>query len=715
MVGMKIGNKVPVAVAPTTLPTGAVIEKRKLRGEPSEGMLCLDQELGLKDEGVSIQYFPDLKPGTPISQALGLDDIVLEFDNKSLTHRPDLWGHYGIAREVAAITESKFKTLEPKVEIPSSGKAPKVEIKDYKLCPRYCGLIIENIKVEDSPDWLKKHLTAVGHGTHNNIVDVTNYVLAELGQPMHAFDENFIKKGITVRRAKAKEKITTLDDKTRQLSKDTLVIADHEKPVAIAGVMGGENSEINEKTTSIILESANFNAGSVRRTSTKLGLRTESVQRFEKSLDPNLAELAIKRAAELILRICPSAKIAGPITDIKDFENKDIVVDLDTNKARSKIGVDISSKDMKKMLEKLNFKTTEQGKILKVTLPSFRATKDIDIEDDLIEEIARMYGYENIPATLPKLPTRLPEENTERFKKHRARELLSYGLGFNEAYNYSFYGQKEIANCLMTEEGHIKLLNYLSEDQTHLRTTLVPNLLKNLAENVKHFSSSKIYEIGRTYKEIGKYMPLEEKRITGAILVKGKTDEPFYEAKGVVDSFLNKFNLPKMKKAKEVDNAPYAHPVKALSYIDQNAQTLAKIFTIHPSVAKNHGLENHSAAFFDLNFTELMKLERQARKYKKIPKFPSIQIDISVIVDQRTEVREIKNAIQKADQNLITDVTLLEIYQGENIAKDKKSTAFKVTLQALDRTLTDEEMLTVQGVIFKNLEKLGGRIRGKKS
>jgi phenylalanyl-tRNA synthetase beta chain len=714
MVAMKIGNKVPVAVAPTTLPTGNRIEKREMRGIMSEGMLCLDQELGLAKEGVTIQYFPNLKPGTPLIEALGLEDTIFEFDNKALTNRPDLWGHYGIAREIAAITNKEFKPLNPNPKIPSSGESVKVEIKDFKLCPRYCGLIINNIKVEESPDWLKKRLKATEHGTHNNIVDVTNYVMTELGQPMHAFDKNYIKKGIIVRKANPKEKITTLDKKERLLSEETLVIADHEKPVAIAGIIGGENSEISTKTTSIILESANFHAGSLRRTSTILGLRTDSVQRFEKSLEPNLAEFAIKRATELILKICPQAKIAGPITDVQKFNKKPVKITLNLKKTKSKIGVDISAKEIKEILEKLSFKVSKKSSTsFLVTVPSYRSTKDILIEDDLIEEVARIHGYENIPHSLPLLPTRLPEENTERFKKHKTRELFSFGLGFNEVYNYSFYGMGEIKKCLMTEGGHIKLLNYLSEDQTHLRTSLVPNLLKNIQLNIKYFDQFKLYEIGHTYKEIGQYHPLEEKKVSGVIVKKEKTDNVLFEAKGAVEAFIEKFNIQNVKTAKEVKNAPYAHPSKALSYIDKNGQTLAQVFILHPAVRKNHDLDQYSIAIFEINFTEALSLDQPIHSYKKLSKFPGINIDVSVVIDKTAEIQTIKEKILEADKNLIKEAELFDIYEGQNIEKGKKAVAFKISLQAEDRTLTDEEMSKVQQQIVKNLEKLGGTIRGK--
>ena len=715
MVKMEVGFKIPVAVAPTTLPTGAEIKKCKLRGETSEGMLCLDQELGLKSEGVTIEFFDkSIKNGTPFAEAMKMDDVILEFDNKSLTHRPDLWGHYGIAREIAAIKNTKFKKCEPKVKIPAKGEAVDVKIEDFDLCPRYCGLIINNIKVEESPEWMQKRLKATGHGTHNNIVDVTNYILTELGQPMHAFDKTFIKKGIIVRRAKKDEKITSLDDKERKLTTENLVIADHEKPVAVAGVIGGENSEINESTTSIILESANFNAGSIRRTSTQLGIRTDAVQRFEKSLDPHLAELAIKRAAELILEICPGAEIAGPITDTKKIDEKPLKIDLDLEKTASKIGVDIKPKQIKEILESLEFEIKEKDKnTFEITVPTHRSSKDVTIEDDLIEEVARMYGYDNIAPTLPHLPTRLPEENTERFKKHRTRELFSFGLGFNEVYNYSFYGEKELSDCLMSDECHLKLLNYLSEDQTHMRITLVPNLLKNLRENVKYADEFSIYEIGRTYKELGEYFPLEEKYIGGAVVKKGKTSQTFYEAKGAVEAFLKKFGL-EAATVKEVQHTPYAHPNKAISFIDTSGRTIAQVFEIHPTVAKNHDLEKYSVTMFEINFTEALKLEKDERSFTPIPKFPAIVIDISVLIDKTIEIETIQKTILEADKNLITEASLFDIYEGEGISESEKAVAFKITLQAEDRTLTDEEMAQIQSKIFKNLEKLGGQIRGRK-
>ncbi len=695
-----------------------ILKRTAIRGVESEGMICAGIEIGIQDEKAGERDILDLSsikpiPGTPLSKLFGKSDAILEFDNKSLTHRPDLWGHYGIAREVSAITGGKFTPLAPKINIPKEGESPKVEVKSPDLCPRYCAITINNIEVQQSPSWLVERLKSTGHGVHNNIVDVTNYIMTELGQPLHAFDKAQIKKGLIIREANPKEKITTLDEKTYPLPEKTLVIADHEKSLAIAGVIGAKNSGISSSTTSIIIESANFNSTSIRKTSTKLGIRTDSVQRFEKSLDPNLAELAIKRACELILQICPKAKIAGPLVDIQNFNKKPIKIDLDTEKASSKIGVPLSLQEISKILNTLQFQTSKKSaKILTITVPSFRASKDIKTEDDLIEEIARLYGYENIPSFLPTLPTKLPIDNPERFKKHRIRELLSYGLGFTEVYNYSFYGTQEIKNCLLDEKPHLKLLNCISEEQTHLKTTLVPLLLKNLQATVKQEEIIKIYEIGRTYKEIGEFYPLEEKNITGVILTKSKSTN-FYKAKGAVETIFKKLSIPPIKITEGIKNTSYAHPTESGSYIGKNGQILAKVFTVHPAISKTYNLDKCSVAFFSINFTELLKIDPKSFCYKPIPKFPGIKIDISVVVPQKKEVESIRETIFKSDQQTIESVELFDVYEGEGIPKNQKALAFKITLQSPDRTLTDEEMSQTQKRIFQALEKIGGTIRGK--
>lgn len=707
MAEMKVGYKTAVAVAPTILPTGAEIKATKIRDVLTEGMLCLDQELGLKKEGVSVQYFDkSVKNGTPFAKALDLDDIMIEIDNKSLTHRPDLWGHYGIARELAALLGTKLKPLNPPK--PKEGnKDLSIEIKNKDLCPRFVGAKITGVKIEESPEWLQKKLRAAGHATYNNIVDITNYIVSELGQPMHAYDSRFITRGFVIRTAKKDEKFTTLDGTTHKLTDKNLLIADQEKGVSLAGIMGGKNSEIQHDTTEIIFEAANFDAVSIRKTSVQLGLRTESVQRFEKSLDPTLPMQAMLRAIELTLEICPDAKLSSPIVDIDYSKPKTPTIKVDPEKVRSKIGVNIKDTEIKKILENLEFKVAKKGSSLEVKVPTFRATRDVEIEDDLIEEVARIYGYENIPSDFPSLPPKLPTENLERFLKHKTRDIISLGLGFTEVSNYSFYSEADISKSNLAADEHIKLANYLSEDQTHLRTSLLPNMLKSLSETLKNTDNPKTYEIGRTYKEEGKYMPLEEKNILG--LATG--EKAFFHAKGSAELFLEKFGAHNPKIVPPRQTEKYAHPQKCADILAKG-QKIGSIYEVHPQVLKNYGIKQEVAAF-EINFTKLVELGQREHKYLSLPKFPSLQFDVSVVFPEKITAEQAEQAITQANKNLIKGIELFDIYRGKGLEEDEKALAYHIMLQAEDRTLTDEEMTETQKAVFKNLEGLGGKIRGK--
>jgi phenylalanyl-tRNA synthetase beta chain len=693
------------------------IKKTKLRGVDSEGMIAAGSEIGIDDPAektATEAHILDLThlnttPGTPLSTALHLDDTTIEIDNKSLTHRPDLWGHEGIAREIAVITDGKFTAYEPQITLPSSGQSLEVQIEiqrtlppllrpdhrkhQNRTIPRLAQTKTQSHRSRQPQQHRRHHKLCHGRPRPTN---------ARLRRQQHRWQ-------IIVRTAKKGETITTLDGTEHKLSEEMLLITDDKKPLAIAGVMGGIHSGINEQTTTIILESANFSPSSVRRTSTKLGLRTDSVQRFEKSLDPLLTERALKYAAELILKLCPEAKIKGPLTDAGNFQYNPLSVNLDFNKVRAKIGIEISDQEITEILEKLGFKTNNQN----IEIPSWRATKDVNIQDDLIEEIARIYGYDNLEANLPALPTKLPRENNERFKKHRVRELFSYALGFDEVYNYSFYGQGELDKCLLPEDGHLRVLNYLSEDQTHMRVSMIPNILRSIQGNIKNFSDFKIYEIGRVYKDLGEFMPLEEKMIAAAIVKKGNFDDVFYEAKGALETLFKKFNIKTPKIVKDSVALPYAHPNKVLTYIDHSGATIATLYMLHPLVQKNHDLADYSIALLEVNFTELMKLEVPTRKFQSIPKFPSSEFDLSILIDQNIEIGKIESAIRQADQKLINNIELFDIYQGKGIPENKKSVAFTITLQSPDHTLESGESEDVQAKAINNIKKIGGEIRGK--
>ncbi len=702
------------------------LEPTEIRGIKSEGMICAKEEIGLEEEtqpegGIADLSALKLTPGAPLAEALDKKDIIFEIENKSLTHRPDLWGHYGIAREFAAILDKKLKPYITRPNIPKSGRSGmEIIVKNQKLCPRYCGVIIENIKVDSSPAWLVQKLKTIGRGAHNNIVDITNYVTEEIGQPLHAFDINNISEKIIVRTAEEGEKITTLDEKEQKLSRDMLVIADAKHPLAIAGIMGGIDSGITKNTKTILVESANFDATSIRKTSMRLGLRTDSSQRFEKSLDPDLAETGIKRAIELILKICPEAHIASPITDIKNFNAKPIKIDLSVLRAESIIGAKIGITEMIKILKKLEFEATKKSKdVISATIPSFRATKDVDIEEDLIEEISRMHGYDKIPALLPELPTKLPIENLERKLKYSARDILSFGLGFTETQCYSFYGLDEIKRAKLPAQLHLQLDNYLSSDQTHLRISLIPNMLKAVKRNIYSFDEFKIYEIGRTYINIADYFPLEEKYICGLVVKNKKsigagenpTKEIFYSAKGALEAFLKTFGAPNLTAKKTTEHHFYVNPSKQLTYLC-DGEEIAKVFEIHPAVLKNFGLEEVNIGCFEINFSKLTRLDAQNKKYKPIPKFPGIKIDVSVVMPEKKSVENIINIIKNADAELIADVELFDIFTGKSIGPEKRALAFKIALRSNKRTLTLEDMNKIQKEIFEKLKSKGGIIRG---
>jgi phenylalanyl-tRNA synthetase beta chain len=695
------------------------LEPAKIRGVESFGMICAGDEIGIEEKSTGVVDLSAMKPhvGMPLAELLGKDDVILHIDNKSLTHRPDLWGHYGIAREVSAITGEPLKPLVTTVNYPSDTGALKVEVKDKKLCPRYIGVLVENVKIEPSPEHLQKRLKAIGYRPINNIVDATNYIMAEVGQPMHAFDADKIKDGIVVRVSRKDEEIVTLDGEKRKLPTKTLVIADSEKAVAIAGVMGGANSEVTQETTRLILESANFHPSSVRKTSVKLGLRTEAVMRFEKSLDPNLADLAMDRLCRLIQEICPSAKITGSKVDVKNFKDKNVVINLNLKKVFSKIGKDIPLEEVNTILTRLGFKILNSSSTrLKVEIPSCRPVKDIEIEDDLVEEIARLHGYENIEPVIPELPIRLPLENKERKLKHYARQVLSWGLGFDEVYNYSFYGKNEIAKSLLPEELHEKMENSLSEDQTHLRVSLVPNMLKVVAHNLKSFDSFKIYEIGRTYEDLQEYFPKEEKKICAVIVKSGsgkQSAEAFYEAKGALEKFLASMRTPPCEMRKGESLCTFAHPAKYAGYfLKSDGREVARLFELHPLVLKNFGLEKVAVAAFEVNFSLLASLNPIEQKYRPLPRFPGIEIDVSVMVDKKSEIGGLQKIIAQSNKSLVKDVRLFDSYEGPNLPEGKISFAFKVMLRSDERTLTDAEMKTVQQKIFDGLTAAGGSIRG---
>ena len=718
------GQKVPLATLGTVLPNGLKIEKVKVRGEESEGMLCAEDELGLgKDHSGILILDKKVKIGESLAKALGLDDVIYEIDNKSLTHRPDLWSQYGVAREVGAILGEKLATYAKATVAKESLKEGKekldIKVEDFKLCPRYMGVVLEGIEIAESPEWLKKRVSAVGMRPINNIVDITNYVMMEIGQPLHAFDYDKLEgHRIIVRQAKPGEKIQTLDDQDRKLDEGTLVIADAKKPVAIAGVMGGANTEIDNKTKKIVIESANFNHVSIRKTEVKLGLRSEASIRFEKSLDPNIAELGIKRAIELILQICPKAEVVSKIEDVKKFKLEQGPIKVSFDFLNKRIGQEIEPQKVIKILESLGFAVKKQKDGLAILVPTWRATKDVSISEDIVEEVARIFGYDNLKINMPLVAMERPEINKERELERKIKNILAYGLALSEVYNYSFNSEEQLQKIGLPIADHIKIANPISSETTRLRTSLLPNLLNNIIANERFFNEIKLFEVGSVYlkdepgesisdKKQG-FLPYQEKYFAGVVVQK-EDQMPFYTAKNIVESLFKKLHL--VYQIKEVKTAPVWASAGKTAAILLNGKQIGLITELNPKLYGKLDI-NNKVGIFEFSLTELNKVYTDEMAYLAIPKFPSLDLDVSMIIDKQILWAEVKNLVLGVEKDLIRKIKIFDVYEGKNIPAGKKSIAFRIEYRSDDKTLTMEEVQIIQQKVLKTLEdKFAAQIR----
>ncbi|MBT4153585.1 MAG: phenylalanine--tRNA ligase subunit beta [Candidatus Magasanikbacteria bacterium] len=714
---MHVGAKVPVALAPTVLPGGFAINKSKMRGETSEGMLCLDQELGLVDEGLSIQMFDaKVKNGTKIIKALKLDDTIFDIDNKSMTNRPDLWGHYGMAREFAAMYKTELKAYAPAEVVEGTEAAVKVKVKDQKLCPRYMGVQLSGITVEPSPTWMQKRLLAVGVRPINNIVDITSYVMFELGQPMHAFDADTIDvASVVVRKAKKGEKIVLLGGEEYELEPSMLLITEKKRAIAVAGVKGGDDSGVTDQSTSIMYEAANFEALSVRRTSTALGVRTDASTRFEKGLDPNLPELAMKRAVELTLELCPNAKVVSNLTDIHSFEQDLGPLEISADRIRSRIGVDISDKDMSELLTRLGFGVEQKEDTLYVTIPTWRATGDIGIPEDITEEVARSYGYKNIPTTFPAFPISPTPPSPLRDMKKRVKELLAYEAGYTEVYNYSFVSPEWLAKFGITTENYIELAHPLAKDRPFVRRGLIPNMMVNVESNLHRFDAVRLFETGRGYRpeEDGPLAHPDKKEMLpgqdeylGLVYAEKGVETPFFELSGVLHNVADRLGLAiTFEKADE--SPEYLHGGRH-AFVKVGDTYLGSIAEIHPVVQDTIGVP-HRTAVVQLNLSRLAPLVNERIAYTPLPAFPVVQRDLAFEVKSITADTDVRKAIA-AVSPMITDVQLFDVYQGEHIADGKKSMAYRVTYRDDNKTLTGEEVDGEHAHVVAAVEKKFGAV-----
>jgi len=712
---IKVGDYVPVAKHGSKLPGGITIKKTKLRGIESNGMMCSIGELGLTKEdyphaaedGIFIlEGQPPL--GTDIKEVLGLNENVIEFEITS--NRPDCFSVIGLARESAATFDKKL--FYPEVKVQESGgdvnDFASVEVLAPDLCPRYAARVVRNVKIQPSPKWLRDRLRACGVRPINNIVDITNYVMLEYGQPMHAFDLNYLAgRKIVVRRAKDNEVIRTLDDQERVLDSNMLVIADAEKPVAVAGVMGGANSEITDDTHIILFEAANFNASSVRLTAKKLGMRTEASSRFEKGLDVHLVEQALDRACQLVDELGAGEVVAG-IIDVNNSNPKPIQLLLRPDKINTFLGTALKAEEMVDILRKLEFEVNSED--MMITVPSFRS--DIETEADIAEEIARIYGYNNIPSTLLSGETTQGQKTYKQKIESKVKDCL-VGQGLSEIITYSFTNPKVFDDLNIPSDSVLRnavtITNPLGEESSIMRTTTLASMLEVLSRNYSHrIDEVALFELGTIY--LPKSLPvneLPEEKVMVTVGMYGGVD--FYDLKGIVEELLHTLGIKEYTVEKESQN-PSFHPGRtAKLYV--NGKELGIFGEVHPAVLENFeiGIRSYVAM---LDFNLLCNASNLNVKYKPLPKYPAVTRDISMLVNEQVMVKEIETVIKKCSGKLLEELKLFDVYKGKQIPEGMKSVAYSIVFRAADRTLTDEDVNHVFDKIVKALqENLGAQLR----
>jgi len=705
---MKEGDIVPVALHGSTLPGGVKIKKGKLRGIVSNGMMCSAEEIGIAEEhpvhGLMI-LDKDTEVGKDIKEALGLDNPVLDFEITS--NRPDCLSIVGMARETAATLNAKYR--KPQFDFTETkGSNIKdeltVEVKD-KLCKRYMARIVKNIKIEPSPAWIQERLNLAGVRPINNIVDITNFVMIELGQPMHAFDKRMISSNkIVVERAKANEKFTTLDGTERILTENQLMIKNGDKSVAIAGIMGGLNSEVTEDTKEIIFESANFDGTNIRISSQKLALRTEASGRYEKDLDPNLCEEALNRACNLIQEL-NAGEIEEGVIDVYPEKVIEHYVEVDSKWVNEFLGTKLSKEEMKECLDRLELNTEINGDTLKVLSPTFRG--DINIREDVAEEIARIYGYNVIESTVIQSPSiRTGKSRKQMLKDIIVENLLASGL--NESISYSFISPKVFDKILIPQDSAlrkvVKIRNPLGEDFSVMRTTTLHSMMECLQRNYSRNNEFvRLFEIGKVYMPASDENKIPEEKNTVTIGMYGDVD--YFDLKGIVENLLQVLGIENVSYIRESEN-PTFHPGKTASVMLKN-KCLGIIGEIHPDVSENYGVEER-CYIAEISLDELIDNASTKKEYEPIPKFPAVTRDMAIIVDEDILVQQIEDIIKRQGGSILENYKLFDVYKGIQVPPKKKSVAYSITYRDKNKTLTEKEVEKVHNKIVKTLEHLIG-------
>ncbi|MCL6587798.1 MAG: phenylalanine--tRNA ligase subunit beta [Anoxybacillus sp.] len=717
------GQKVAVAKVGAVLPGNLKIKRAKLRGEESNGMICSLQELGVESKLVPKEYadgifvFPSDAPvGADALELLNLDDEVLEL---GLTpNRADCLSMIGVAYEVAAILGRSVKL--PAIELHENNESVhdyiSVRVDALEDNPLYAGRIVKNVKIGPSPLWMQTRLMAAGIRPHNNVVDITNYILLEYGQPLHAFDYDRLgSKEIVVRRAKAGETIVTLDDVERTLTEEHLVITNGKEPVALAGVMGGANSEVKNDTTTVFIESAYFISPVIRQAVKDHGLRSEASTRFEKGIDPARTKEALDRAAALMAEYA-GGEIVGGDVEVNTLTQKEVVVTITLDRINNVLGTTITKEEVAGILTNLQFTFTEDNGTFTITVPSRR--RDIAIEEDIIEEVARLYGYDNLPATLPIGEAKPGKLTPYQAKRRHVRRYLE-DAGLFQAITYSLTNEAKAAMFALETAEPIRLALPMSEERSVLRQSLVPHLLEAASYNrARQAENVALYEIGSVYLANGEHeLPNEKERLAGVVtgvwhahLWQGeKKAVDFYVVKGILDGLFALLGLESRIEYKQAKRE-YLHPGRTADML-LDGKTIGFVGQLHPVVQKQFDLKE--TYVFDLDLEALLNAEVDDIRYTAIPRFPSITRDIALVVDEHVVAGELQKAIIAAGGELLKDVSIFDVYKGDRLPEGKKSIAFSLRYYDPERTLTDEEVTNVHEQVIKAVEQqFGATLRG---
>ena len=700
------GDLVPVAQHNSYLPGGIHITKGKLRGVESCGMLCSYKELGLTEhdcpeayaDGIWILNNEGCKVGEDMNVVIGNDDSIVEFEITN--NRPDCYSLIGLARETAAAFNVPMKHHEPVVKGGAEGNLCDlldVDVQADDLCPRYTARMVRNVKIAPSPKWMRQRLRSAGIRPINNIVDITNYVMVEYGQPMHAFDYRYVKGGkIVVRRAGADKTLTTLDGGVRVLQPDMLVIADETKPVGLAGVMGGENSEIVADTVDVVFESANFLGSSIRKTALALGMRTDASAKFEKDIDPMLTVPAVNRACELV-ELLGAGEVMDGMIDVLNYVPPPVTVKLEPERINALLGTNISEADMIEYLHREEVPVVDGM----IQVPSWRP--DLRVMADIAEEVARYYGYNNIETTLMRGATTMGGYSDEQ-KLENAAGAAARALGYSEIITYSFVSPSSFDAIRVPADSPlrktVKLVNPLGEDTSIMRTVILPSMLDILSRNFAFKNKGvKLYEIGKIYLPVeGEKLPNEPKRM---IFGTYGEHENFFTLKGEVDALLEQLNVHPATYVADTKNPSY-HPGRCAD-IMIDGKKLGVIGQIHPLVAEGYGISGE-VYVAELDFTGLQSALAPERVFHSLPKFPTVSRDLALVCDEAMTVGMLEACIKKAGGKLLRSIQLFDIYRGPGIAPGKKSVAFSLELRADDRTLTDEDTTGVTNAVLEKLK-----------